>query len=59
MLIPRQGLISQREEALSLRYAGQSRHSRDQEAARGTGCLSWCIFSTQKPMQERDHVGST
>jgi cell wall-associated NlpC family hydrolase len=37
MLIQRQGLISQREEALSLRYAGQSRHSRDHEAARRTG----------------------
>jgi len=37
MLIQRQGRISQREEALSLRYAGQSRLSRDHEEARGTG----------------------
>jgi hypothetical protein len=35
MLIQRQGRISQREEALSLRYAGQSRLSRDPEEARG------------------------
>ena len=31
---------SQREEALSLRHAGQSRLSRDHEEARGTGRLS-------------------
>ena len=35
MLIQHQGFVSQREEALSLRYAGQSHHRRDHEAARG------------------------
>ncbi len=37
MLIQHQGHISQREEALSLRYAGQSLLSRDHEETRGTG----------------------
>jgi hypothetical protein len=38
MLIPHQGFYSERKEALSLRYAGQSRtYSSDHEAARGTG----------------------
>jgi hypothetical protein len=37
MLIQRQGRISQRDEALSLRHAGQSRLRRDPEEARGTG----------------------
>jgi hypothetical protein len=38
MLIPHQGFYSERKEALSLRYAGQSRtYGSDHEAARGTG----------------------
>jgi len=60
MLIQRQGPIPQREEALSLRYAGQSRLSSDHEEARGTGRRSPVHSITPRgTRKERDRVSPT
>ncbi len=47
MLIQRRAFIPEREEALSLRYAGQSRVSSDHEEARGIGRMS--LVHSAKP----------
>ena len=60
MLIPHQGSHSERKEALSLRYAGQSRtYGSDHEAARGTGHHSAVILPIQETVKERVCVNPT